>query len=215
MVQNYNVSLGQGRGVAHGQGRILCAMRSQWLYPAALAVLMLGCSGRSLKPAEVLDQRTGMTVGALNEPIEFVQTMQIAASVAGKRASFAYLGPVEWDQSGHISYGLWLHVAPGNDHQAADLHEPGAVSLLLDDGPLALSYIDPPRPGEAPYHPVVSWGKSAYFELDADTIKRLAASAKLNLVIRTVDGGSMAFLPSHDTREPLSGFAHARGITGD
>lgn len=215
MVENYNVSAAQRRGLAHGHGRILCAMRSLWLHPAAVMVLMMGCTGQSIKPAEVLDQRTGMTVGALHEPIELVQRLQIAASVAGKRASFAYLGPVEWDQSGHISYGLWLHVAPGNDQQAADLRQPGAVSLVLDDGPLELSYIDPPQPGQVPYHPVVSWGKDAYFHLDADTIKRLAASAKLDLLIRTVDAASMSFAPSHDTRDTLTGFARARGITAD
>src|ERR1700687_4048576 len=94
--------------------------------------LLAGCA--SDHPAEVLDERTGTTVGALQDPIEFVETAQNAASVGGKRTSFAYLGPLEWDRSGDISYGLWLHVAPGDDKPVGDIRSEGSVRLKLDDG---------------------------------------------------------------------------------
>jgi len=71
--------------------------------------LIAGCTGQSaVKPVEVLDDRSAVTVGALKEPIELVPNSQNTALVSRKRTSFAYLGPVEWDRSGAISYNLWV-----------------------------------------------------------------------------------------------------------
>jgi hypothetical protein len=178
--------------------------------------LLAGCGGHSgIKPAEVLDERTGMTVGALQEPIELVENAQNAAVASGKRSSFAYLGPVEWDRSGELSYALWVHVAPGNDRQVGDIRARGAVELLLDDGPMVLSPIEAPKVGVGPYYPIVSWGQTAYFQLDVGLLKRMAASEKLVLGFRAADESIIDFLPSHETRTTLTRFAHARGITDD
>ena len=107
--------------------------------------LILGCASHSpIKPAEVLDERTGMTVGVLHKPIELVQSTEIMPS-AGQRISFAYLGPVEWDNMGDIRYGLWIHLAPGNDWRFDNIRNPGAVTLTLDDGAKVLSGIEPPE----------------------------------------------------------------------
>lgn len=156
-----------------------------------------------------------MTVGALQQPIEFVETSQNAALANGKRTSFAYLGPVEWDRMGEITYGLWIHVAPGNDAQVGDIHMRGAVTLRLDDGPLVLSPIEAPKLGRGPYQPMVSWGQSAYFELNVQMLKRMAASTRLALDFHAPDDSMVNFMPSHDARAPLTQFAHARGITDD
>jgi hypothetical protein len=188
-------------------------MRLPWFQPLIAAGFLIGCTSQSsIKPAEVLDERTGMTVAALQEPIELVQSAQLAAVSSEKRASFAYLGPIEWDQMGHISYGLWINVAPGNDRQVADIRTPGAVSLALDDGPVGLVIIDAPKPGRNPYQPVVPWGQTAYFELNAELLKRMAASHKLDLNIRTVDDSTASFSPSRGTHTTLTQFAQARGI---
>src|ERR1700739_3861203 len=97
---------------------------------AALAVAaswLAACGGESsIKPAEVLDERTGMTVGTLDKPIELVQGSP-SSPASDRRLSFAYLGPVEWDNMGNIAYGLWIHVAPGNDWRFEDIQVPGAV----------------------------------------------------------------------------------------
>ncbi|MEA3107967.1 MAG: hypothetical protein QOI88_2572 [Gammaproteobacteria bacterium] len=178
--------------------------------------VLAGCAGgSSIKPAEVLDQRTGMTVGALQNPIELVESAQNAVLVGGKRTSFAYLGPVEWDRSGEISYGLWLHVAPGNDKQVGDIRSEGSVRLNLDDGSVVLSPIDVSIAGVSPYRPIAAWGQTAYFRLDVAMLKRMAASQKLDLNFRAADESLVEFLPSHDTRTTLTQFMHARGITGD
>ncbi len=184
------------------------------LIEAIVAIgLLAGCA--SGKPAEVLDERTGTTVGALQDPIEFVETAQNAALMSGKRTSFAYLGPLEWDRAGEISYGLWLHVAPGNDKPVGDIHSEGSVRMNLDDGSVVLSPLDTSIAGVGPYRPIAAWGQTAYFQLDVAMLKRMAASQKLDLNFRAADESLVQFLPSHDTRTTLRQFLHARGITGD
>ncbi len=178
--------------------------------------VLAGCGGQSaIKPAEVLDERTGITVGALQEPIEFVINAQNAALSNAKRATFAYLGPIEWDRMGDISYALWVHVAPGNDRQVGDIRAAGAVTVNLDDGPLVLSPIETPGVGQGPYKPAVSWGQTSYFALTVDMLKHMAGSQKLILNFRAADGTTLDFVPSQDTRATLTQFTRARGLTDD
>lgn len=191
-------------------------MRLSLFYAAGVLGLLVGCAGQSIKPAEVLDERTGMTVGALQKPLEFVQSARNAALANAKRTSFAYLGPIEWDRMGEITYGLWIHVAPGNDAQIGSIVSRGAVTLELDDGPLVLTPSETPAEGHGPYKPVVSWGQTAYFELSMETLKRIAASRKLVLDFKSVGlSGTVDFFPTHDTSATLTEFARTRGITGD
>lgn len=166
-------------------------------------------------PGEVLDERTGMTVGALQEPLEFVESSQDAALANSKRSSFAYLGPIEWDQMGEITYGIWIHIAPGSDKQVGDIRAKDAVTLNLDDGPLVLSPIATPAEGHGPYKPVVSWGQTSYYALNPDMLKRMAMSRRFNLAFRALDESKVEFAPSHDTRGTLTQFARTRHITDD
>ncbi|MEA3197885.1 MAG: hypothetical protein QOF32_1937 [Gammaproteobacteria bacterium] len=185
--------------------------------PVILLVgLIAGCASQSsTKPVEVLDERSAVTVGALKEPIELVPGPQNVVLILRRRTSFAYLGPVEWNRSGVLSYGLWIHIAPGNDRQPGDIHASSAVTVVLDDGTLDLSVIDAPKLGREPYQPVASWGQTAYFGLTAETLRRMAASSKLVLDVRTVDGSLMSFTPTLDARAVLTQYAKDRGITGD
>jgi hypothetical protein len=177
---------------------------------------LAGCETQSsVKPVETLDERTGVTVGALKEAIELVPSTQNAVLSLRRRASFAYLGPVELDRAGTISYGLWIHIAPGNDHQPGDIHATGALTLVMDDGSQVLSVIDAPKLGHDPYQGAVSWGQTAYFNLDVDMLKRMAASRKLDLDVRAVGGTVIHFTPTLDTRPVLAQYLQARGITGD
>jgi hypothetical protein len=177
---------------------------------------LAGCAGQAtVKPVEALDEQTGVTVGALKNPIELVMSAQSATLSFGKRPNFAYLGPVEWNRSGDLSYNLWVHVSPGNERQPGDIRAPGALTLLLDDGPLVLSPSDAPTLGQGPYRPAVSWGQTAYFDLNVETLKRMAASRKLELDVRAVDGSILSFAPSLDAHAALTQYLHDRGITGD
>jgi hypothetical protein len=177
--------------------------------------LTAGCASlSSTKPVEVLDERTAVTFGALKEPIELVPSAQNAVLILGKRLTFAYLGPVEWNRSGALSYGLWIHVAPGNDRQTGDIHASAAVTLVLDDGPLELSLIEAPPLGRPPYRPVASWGQTAYFGLTVETLRRMAASTKLELSVRAADGSIVSFTPTVDTHSVLTQYLKNRDITG-
>ena len=181
-----------------------------------LVGLMAGCAGGSpTKPVEVLDERTAVTFGALKQPIELLPSAQDAVLILRKRATFAYLGPVEWNRSGALSYGLWIHIAPGDDRQLGDIHASAGAVLILDDGPLGLSLMEAPKLGREPYQPVASWGQTAYFGLDVATLRRMAASSKLELDVRAVDGSTVSFSPSVDTRAVLKQYMQNRAITGD
>ena len=186
------------------------------LIPVVIAGgLLAACAGQSaIKPAEVLDERTGMTVGALQAPVEFVESAQNSAA-SGKRISFAYLGPVEWDRSGELTYALWIHVAPGNDKPVGDIRSEGALTVLLDDGPSVLVPSDAPAAGSGPYQPIASWGQTSYFTINVELLRRMAASRKLQLDFRAQDQSTVEFTPTHDTHVTLTQFLQARGITAD
>src|SRR5580692_9548613 len=121
-------------------------MRVRWIAVVLLLELLAGCASESAsKPVEYLDPRTAMTVASLKQPIELVPSGSSAGIVIfGKRTSFAYLGPVEWDRSGTYAYGLWIHIAPGNDRPMADIRAPASLTLILDGGPQVLQPIDAP-----------------------------------------------------------------------
>ena len=191
-------------------------MRFTFIHAVVICGSVAGCAGQSpIKPAEVLDQHTGMTVGALQKPLEFVEYTPHPGAATAVRMSFAYLGPVEWDRMGEITYGLWIHVAPGNDKKVGDIRARGAVVLKLDDGPLALAPADTPSTGHGPYKPVASWGQTSYYELSPAMLKRMAASRTLILHFQSIDGSSVDFLPSHETHGTLTEFLRTRGITDD
>jgi len=191
-------------------------MRSRWFLLAVLLGVLWGCSGESArKPDEVLDERTGVTWAALRQPIELVQGAQSALVLSGKTPSFAYLGPVEWNRSGDISYSLWLHVVPGSDRQVGDIREDGALVLMLDDGPLGLVPAEAAKIGREPYKRIASWGQTAYFRIDAKGLIRMAASHKLTLDIRGTDGTAVAFNAADDTHAVLSEYLRVRNIIAD
>jgi hypothetical protein len=195
-------------------------MRLPLIAVIASSVLMNACgTPASIKPVEYLDDRTAMTVGSLKEPIELVPSLRQGGlhviTSLGKRLSFAYLGPVEWDRSGSIVYGLWVHIAPGNERPIADIRSNAALTIVLDNGTRVLTPIDAPQLGRGAYQPVASWGQTAYFELTVEMLKQMAASERLELNVRAADDSIVNFVASGDTRETLSDYMRARGITGD
>jgi hypothetical protein len=192
-------------------------MRMQWATLISVLGIMAGCaSSPSTKPVEYLDDRTAMTVGALKKPIELLPSgPRVGVFQFGKRPSFAYLGPIEWDRSGSLVYGLWIHIAPGNERPMADIRAPSTLTLMLDDGPVVLTAIDAPQLGQGAYQPVASWGQTGYFGLTVEMLKRMAASKKLELDVRNADDSIVIFVPTEDTSTTLTQYLHARGITGD
>jgi hypothetical protein len=179
----------------------------------ALATVLTGCAGQAARqPVDLLDERTGMTVSVLPRPIEFVEhgLMQ-----SGKRASFAYLGPIEWDRMGDIRDGLWVHVAPGTDQQVGDIRAADAVTVMLDDGPLVLALIDAPKLGREPYTPLVSWGQTAYFGLSKEALARVAASSRIVLEFRGAGDAEVQFETGPDVHAAFIDFMKSVGISAN
>ena len=191
-------------------------MRMQRVHIILLLALAGGCAGSASKPVEYMDDRTAITIGALQEPIELVPTSrETGRHVFGKHVSFGYLGPVEWDRSGSLVYALWVHIAPGNEREITDIRSPGALTLVLDSGSLVLSPTDAPQLGTVAYKPIASWGQTSYFQLTVPILKQIAASEKLYLDVRDAAGQNERFDTTQDTRAIFSDYLQARGITGD
>jgi hypothetical protein len=178
-----------------------------------ILLVLAACAGTgSSQPFERLDEDTGVTVGSLQKPVEFVENGVVALN---KHASFAYLGPVEWDRMGAISYALWLHIAPGNDTQVAEIGAPGAVALLLDGQSMVLTPMQPQKLGREPYEAVVPWGQTAYFAVTVAQLRELAHGTQLRLRLRGLDGAPVDFLASRAAPADFAAFVQARGLTGD
>jgi hypothetical protein len=189
-----------------------CRFGLFWV-PVAVLLGAAACSSTAaLKPVQRLDERTGVTVASLPAPMEFVQG---GMGPPGRHPSFAYLGPIEWDNMGQLSYGLWLHVAPGNDRQILSLTDSAELQVALDDGPMTLSRVAAPLLAHPPYEPVASWGQTAYFAVNPEQLERLARSAKCILQLRGADGATVDFQPQVATHKLLTAFLRARGLTGD
>jgi|SRR5271165_5913575 len=183
-----------------------------------IVLFLAGCADQSsVKSVELLDERTGVTMGALQEPIAFIETgLYDLLATSLKQASIIYLGPVEWDRSGEYTYGLWVRVAPGvGGHRLEDIRAPGAVTLKLDDGPVTLSRIDLPKEASSPYSPVGPWGQTAYFAIDVAMLKRMATSKKIVLNVRAADLTMVEFIPTQETSTALMQFMRERGVTVD
>ena len=192
------------------------AMRVRWFPLIAALVLGAGCAGGpSVKPVETLDERSGVTVGSLADPIELVQSDPTEVFVAGKRPSFALLGPVEWDQMGVISEGLWIHIAPVDARPIGDIRAPAAITLLLDEQPLMLSAIEAPQLGREPYKRAAPWGHAAYFTLGTQLLKRMAASRDIKLQIRAQDDSIIVYSAAADAPRAIAEYMKDRGITAE
>ena len=101
---------------------------------------------------------------------------------------------------------------PRNDWRFDDIKAPGAVVLALDDGGHAAQADRCPRRlARGPYQPVASWGQTAYFELDLETLKRMASSRKIELDFKAEGGTAVRFAAAPDAHETLLRYLHARG----
>jgi hypothetical protein len=184
---------------------------------ALIVSLLAGCVSQApVKSVEMLDQRTGLTMGALIQPMAFIETGIYDLLVPDKQPSIVYVGPVEWDRSGDFSYLLWVQVAPGvGGHRLDDIRARGAVNLKLDDGSVVLSALELPVVPSSPYRPMPPVGQTAYFSIDVPLLKRMAASRRLALNVRAGDLTMVDFIPTQETRIALKQFMLDRGIAHD
>ena len=96
-----------------------------------------------------------------------------------------------------------------------DIRGDGVVSVAYDGGTLVLKAREAPKLGREPYTPLVPWGQTAYFDLNADSLAQLARSRQLQLILRGADSNPVVFDPGGPTSVTLKTFASSRGITVD
>jgi hypothetical protein len=193
------------------------SLRPRSVQCVLIACLLVGGAALSaVKSVEMLDEQTGMTMGALMRPMAFVETGINDLLVPDKQPSILYVGPVEWDRSGDFSYLLWIQVAPGVDgHRLDDISARGAVHLNLDDGPVELAPLEGPVVASSPYRPIAPVGQTAYFPIDVALLKRMASSRKLALNVRAGDLTMVDFIPMQETHSALEQFMIDRGIANE
>jgi hypothetical protein len=74
-------------------------LRTRPIQFALFVWLLSGCASQSpVKSVEMLDERTGLTMGALPQPMAFTETGIYDLLVPDKQPSIVYIGPVEWDR---------------------------------------------------------------------------------------------------------------------
>jgi hypothetical protein len=196
-------------------GVIRTMISAQCLRPlqcALIIALLAGCATTPpVRSVEMLDERTGMTLGALPEPMAFIETGIYDLLAPDKQPSILYVGPVEWDRSGNYGYLLWVQVAPGvGGHRLDDIRARGAVNLKLDDGPVTLSVVE--WPAGNPYAAITPQGQSAFYSIDIPLLKRMAASKRIALNVRAGDLSMVDFAPLQETRTALQQFIVDRDI---
>jgi hypothetical protein len=179
-----------------------------------LGALLTGCATQaSITPIERQDEATGMTYAAMARPLAFVEKGIFDLLGPEKQSSYVYLGPVEWDRAGAITYLLWVQMAPGvGGHRIGDLREPGTLRLQLDDGSVVLSAVTIPVAEPGPYRPIAPVGQLTYFAADEALLRRIAASPTLALKVRSADLTVVDFAPIQETRVALERFILERGI---
>ena len=79
--------------------------------------------------------------------------------------------------------------------------------------PRLLTVIKPPALAHAPYQPVASWGQTAYFGLDLELLKRMAASGKIELDVKAGDS-VVHFAAGPDAHETLASFCTPAATDG-
>jgi hypothetical protein len=192
-------------------------MRLRLVQTVLTVVFLVSCASRfSGKSADVLDPKTGATLGVMQEPLTFIETGVFDWRVPDKRPSVVYLGPVQWNRGGRFTYGLWVQLAPGESGHLLDkINTRGTVNLKLDDGLVSLAAVDLPKIAGTPYPPQLLVDQTAYFAIDVPTLKRMAATQKIVLNIRAPNLTMVEFAPKHETRSALKQYMYEAGISGD
>ena len=97
--------------------------------PLLLAsMLMAGCASKSPLMSERLDERTGVTITALDLPVTLARE---APDLAYSSRDYAFVGPVEFNRMGQRSYYLWIGMASTVDRSRTREAPPAPVALSI------------------------------------------------------------------------------------
>jgi len=93
-----------------------------------VAFLIAGCASESPLMSERLDERTGVTITALDVPVTLARE---AADLAYSSRDYAFVGPVEFNRMGQRSYYLWVGMATTVDRSRTREAPPKPLALSI------------------------------------------------------------------------------------
>ncbi len=103
-----------------------------WTRPLAAmlvaALLSAGCASESALMSERLDERTGVTITALDVPVTLARE---APDLAYGSRDYAFVGPVEFNRMGQRSYYLWVGMATTVDRSRTREAPPKPLALSI------------------------------------------------------------------------------------
>ena len=160
------------------------------LLPSAVAASLLAACGAesSIKPSESLDERTGMTVGTLDKPIELVQG---AARRARRLRAGARASPISGRWNGTTwatsPTGCGCTSLPATTGASTTSRRPGRCVCRSTMPRPRSRPIKPPASRARPYQPVASWGETAYFGVDLETAQAHGREPRIGLDVKAGD----------------------------
>jgi len=155
--------------------------------PLAALIGLTACAGQPPPVHSRLDA-SGITVVTLVDPL--VVARPVADLAAGTR-DYAYLGPVEVNRMGELSYFLWVGLASTIDRERVNAVPEAAETLvvIVDQQPMTLALEiwqhdleSPPYAAAAPLYATLS------ARTTLDQIRRIAAAASVEIHIVSTTG---------------------------
>ncbi len=152
----------------------------------AVAFLLAGCASESPLMSERLDERTGVTITALDVPVTLARE---AADLAYSSRDYAFVGPVEFNRMGQRSYYLWIGMATTVDRSRTREAPPKplALSILTAGIPIVIELEEwNDERGQALYQtnlPVYATYRAA---VSLDIIKLLANTGTLRIGLESI-----------------------------
>ena len=159
---------------------------------------------------ERLDDATGATVTTLERPMAFYRERPMLAANA---RDYIYIGPVEVNRSGELTYMLWATYASTIDRgRGSGLRVPARAYLMLDGTPLELTAANRPAHrrqalGEWLYVAPIVGGNRVLYDLTRAQVVAITSASDLGLVTEQEDGATAEFEAWRDSTAELARFS--------
>lgn len=158
----------------------------------SLAALTLGACASVPSVNSRFDERTGLTLQWLEEPVVLARAVPRMATAA---RDYAYLGPLQINRMGAVETYIWIGMASTLDRAAVSEEPPVAASLVLviDGSPMHLVLEAWSGQTVPPYETTTPIYLSRRVRVAADQIDRIARAGKIQAYLMNSDGVAAAY----------------------
>jgi len=181
--------------------------RTRIRYSIAVTMLSVsaGCAGLPAFHDEVrhvLDERTGVTIARLEQPLE----LTVSASTGPANDPFAYLGPFQTNRMGERADYLWLAVpAAGTLAGSPIVRADGEVVRM---GEMSAAP-DAAHLERSPYKAPTPWSQQFVAVVESAAIEQLATARRIEIATRDA-AGDWTFALQGDALSALRRYADGR-----